>query len=89
MSLQLRKRKSMILRKAQETIALFKTSDASITNFFSSAFWYAVFPSIGKGVIGIGGAGGKGIIYKQGQIIGGSKYDSSHYWFSVWRPRVQ
>lgn len=59
--------------KAQETIALFKKTDPGLKSFFNSAYGYAVFPSIGKGAIGVGGAGGKGLVYKAGKIQGGSK----------------
>ena len=58
--------------RAQETIAEFKKEDPDITKFFKSAYGYAVFPSIGKGAIGIGGAAGKGVVYRKGTAIGGS-----------------
>ena len=57
--------------KAQETIAEFKKVDTGITKFFGSAFGYAIFPSIGKGAIGIGGAAGKGVVYKNSSVSGG------------------
>lgn len=38
--------------------------------YFSSAYGYALFPTIGKGGIGIGGAHGKGQVYAAGQHIG-------------------
>lgn len=60
-------------KKAQKTISQFKKTDAGLSSFFDNSFGYVVFPSIGKGAIGIGGAGGKGIVYKQGKVIGGSK----------------
>jgi lipid-binding SYLF domain-containing protein len=58
--------------RARETIAEFKEEDPDISEFFNSAFGYAVFPSIGKGGMGIGGAAGKGVVFKQGNPIGGS-----------------
>ncbi|MGW8121655.1 lipid-binding SYLF domain-containing protein [Roseivirga echinicomitans] len=58
--------------KAQETITQFKKIDSGLEAFFKNSFGYAVFPSIGKGGIGIGGAAGKGVVYKQGDMIGGS-----------------
>lgn len=57
--------------KAQETIAEFKKVDTGITKFFGSSFGYAIFPSIGKGAIGIGGAAGKGVLYKNSSVSGG------------------
>ena len=37
------------------TIATFKKKDPGIQKFFDGAVGYAVFPTIGKGAIGIGG----------------------------------
>ena len=39
-------------------------------SFFDSSYGYAVFPTIGKGGIGIGGAYGKGRVYEQGAHVG-------------------
>ncbi|WP_421977399.1 hypothetical protein [Roseivirga seohaensis] len=60
------------IKKAQKTITQFKKVDNSLETFFENSFGYAVFPSIGKGGIGIGGAAGKGVVFKQGEMIGGS-----------------
>ncbi|MBS94457.1 MAG: hypothetical protein CL799_08470 [Chromatiales bacterium] len=38
--------------------------------FFANSVAYAVFPTIGKGGIGIGGAYGKGRVYKNGRHVG-------------------
>jgi len=40
--------------------------------FFEKSYGYAVFPTIGKGGIGIGGAHGSGRVYGQGKLIGTS-----------------
>jgi lipid-binding SYLF domain-containing protein len=31
---------------------------------------YAVFPSVGKGAAGVGGAYGKGVVYERGRVVG-------------------
>jgi lipid-binding SYLF domain-containing protein len=41
--------------------------------FFDSAYGYAVFPTVGKGGIGIGGAYGEGRVFVGGQHVGNSK----------------
>jgi len=41
-----------------------------VSKFHKSAYGYAVFPTIGKGGIGIGGAHGTGGVYKGGAKIG-------------------
>ncbi|MGB5179342.1 MAG: YSC84-related protein [Gammaproteobacteria bacterium] len=55
--------------KYEETISLFKNAGESGT-FFDNSYGYAVFPTIGKGGIGIGGAHGKGRVYAQGKHVG-------------------
>jgi hypothetical protein len=40
--------------------------------FFNNAYGYAIFPTIGKGGIGIGGAHGRGRVYVGGQHVGDS-----------------
>lgn len=55
--------------KAKEAIEDFKQVDANISELFNSAYGYAVLPAIGKGGIGIGGAGGKGTVFKEGEPV--------------------
>jgi lipid-binding SYLF domain-containing protein len=43
-----------------------------VRKFNESAYAYAVFPTIGKGGLGIGGAHGKGRVYKGGKKVGDS-----------------
>lgn len=56
--------------KANETLAHFLNKDKSIENFFKQAYGYAVFPTVGKAGFVVGGAHGKGVVYKQGVITG-------------------
>ena len=55
--------------KFAKTIDVFKKSDA-VKPFFENCYGYAVFPTVGKGGIGIGGAYGSGQVYAQGVITG-------------------
>ena len=48
---------------------VFENAGAS-GRYFDSAYGYALFPTIGKGAIGIGGAGGKGRVYVGGTHVG-------------------
>lgn len=57
-------------KAAQDAIAAFKATDPDLESFFDKAHGYAVFPSVGKAGMGIGGAYGKGILYEQGNEIG-------------------
>ena len=52
-----------------DTIAIFKKAGQS-SRYFSTAHGYAVFPTIGKGGVGIGGAHGNGRVYEKGKYIG-------------------
>jgi lipid-binding SYLF domain-containing protein len=52
-----------------DTIALFKNAGASAA-FVTSSYGYAVFPTIGKGGLIIGGAYGEGHVYRQGKYVG-------------------
>tara|TARA_A100001037_G_C14829981_1_gene491647 strand:+ start:108 stop:683 length:576 start_codon:yes stop_codon:yes gene_type:complete len=51
------------------TIDLFEASP-SVKPFFESAYGYAVFPTVRKGAVGIGGAYGKGKVYVDDQVTG-------------------
>ena len=53
----------------QTTIARFRKAEES-GKFFANAYGYAVFPTIGKAGIGVGGAYGKGRVYQRGRVIG-------------------
>lgn len=55
---------------ADETIKLLKKTDPSLSQFFKSSAGYAVFPSVGKGALGLGGAHGGGIVYDHGKPVG-------------------
>lgn len=52
-----------------ETIGMFKNNETA-SPYFGSAYGYAIFPTIGKGGIGIGGAHGKGQVYTGGGVTG-------------------
>jgi len=52
-----------------DTIAMFKKAGES-ANFFNSSYGYAVFPTIGKGGLGIGAAHGSGRVYEKGKHVG-------------------
>jgi lipid-binding SYLF domain-containing protein len=56
----------------QATIDIFKQAGES-SHFFNSAYGYAVFPSIGKGGVIVGGAYGTGRVYTGGRHIGDAK----------------
>lgn len=54
-----------------DTIKVFRNAGESGA-FFDNSYGYAVFPTVGKVGIGIGGAHGKGRVYRQGKYVGES-----------------
>lgn len=54
----------------ERTLARFKQTDPGIARLVESAAGYAVFPRIGKGGFIIGGAGGSGLVYERGKLVG-------------------
>jgi len=59
------------------TIENFRGAGAG--EFIDDAYGYAVFPSIGKGGIGIGGSHGKGEVYRGGKLVGKTKMSQITY----------
>lgn len=57
----------------KQTTDRFKQRDPGIQRFFDKAYGYAVFPTVGKGAIGVGGAYGKGQVIEQGNAVGTAK----------------
>jgi lipid-binding SYLF domain-containing protein len=54
----------------QNAIKLAKQTDMGLQKFFDTAAGYAVFPSVGKGGIGLGGAYGRGQLFEGGKPVG-------------------
>ena len=51
----------------------FVNSDGLMKNLFANAHGYVIFPNVGKGGLGIGGAAGNGAVYEKGILIGMAK----------------
>jgi len=62
-------KKKRTVEDYSETIENFKQIEV-IAPFFESAHGYAVFPTVGKGGLGIGASHGKGQVYEDGKVIG-------------------
>lgn len=56
--------------RSQDALARFKAEDPSLGRMLSGAHGYAIFPSVGKGAVGIGGAYGRGEVYESGRMVG-------------------
>jgi hypothetical protein len=55
--------------KYTDTINLFRHAGES-ASFFDKSYGYAVFPNVGEGALGVGGAFGKGQVYVHGHPVG-------------------
>ena len=55
--------------KVAVTVEKLLEKDPGMQSFFDKAAGYAVFPSVGKGGLGIGGAHGKGLLKAGGKTI--------------------
>ncbi len=59
--------------KYEDTIKVFKDAGQS-GEYFKNAYGYAVFPTIGKAGLVVGGAAGKGRVYVGGKHVGNSEF---------------
>ncbi len=67
------KKDKEIIQDSKDAKADFIEGDASMASHFSSAYGYTIFPNVGKGAIGIGGASGHGTAYQGGVLVGMTK----------------
>ncbi len=78
--MKLFQRLTLLIAALGFAVAAQASSDAAATNlfrhagesasYFSNSYGYAIFPTIGKAGLGIGGAHGDGHVYAQGRKIG-------------------
>ena len=66
-------KKKEIENDSNEAKAAFLKEDPSMSKFFTGSYGYVIFPNVGKGGLGIGGAAGNGIAYEKGAMIGYAK----------------
>ena len=59
-----------IVADANDAKAEFIKADGMIKNLFDNAYGYVIFPNVGKGAIGVGGASGNGAVFENGSLIG-------------------
>ena len=63
-------KKEEIAKDAVEAKAEFIKSDPKMAALFANAYGYAIFPNVGKGAVGVGGAAGNGVAWEKGVEIG-------------------
>jgi lipid-binding SYLF domain-containing protein len=62
-----------IMVDSKKAKASFLKADPSMENLFKNSAGYAIFPNVGKGGIGVGGAAGRGTVYEKGAPVGMAK----------------
>jgi lipid-binding SYLF domain-containing protein len=72
-----------LLIDAKDAIAQFKKSDPIINRIFETAHGYVVFPNVGKGGLGVGGAAGNGAVYEKGVLVGMAKLSQINIGFQA------
>jgi lipid-binding SYLF domain-containing protein len=58
---------------AREARSQFVSTDNLMESLFNNSAGYVIFPNVGKGAIGVGGAAGNGIVFEKGNAIGSAK----------------
>jgi lipid-binding SYLF domain-containing protein len=59
-----------LVQEADAALSKMISNDSSLREFIGKGVGYAMFPSVGKGGIGVGGAYGKGVVYEGGNVVG-------------------
>src|ERR1043165_329862 len=62
-----------LIEESNRAKAGFIKGDGLLQNLFDKSAGYVIFPNVGKGAIGVGGAAGQGILYENGTAVGRAK----------------
>jgi lipid-binding SYLF domain-containing protein len=62
-----------LIEDSKNAKALFVKSDSLMQSLFDNSYGYVMFPNVGKGAIGVGGAAGNGILFEKGNPVGSAK----------------
>lgn len=62
-----------IIKDSKEARAAFIRTDPSMENLFKHSAGYVIFPNVGKGAVGVGGAAGRGAFHEKGEMVGTAK----------------
>lgn len=72
MSAQIGGWKPELVKDSQETLQKMKNDYPALNSYHDKSFGYVVFPKVTKAGLGLGGAGGKGIVFKDNNVVGAS-----------------
>src|SRR4051812_45560916 len=57
-------------QRVEATLKRLEKKDPGLRQFLKEAYGYAVFPSVGKASLVVGGAYGRGAVFERGKLIG-------------------
>lgn len=77
------KRDKALKENTENALEILEDADSRLEEWFDEAYGYAIFPSVYKGGIGIGGARGKGEVYEQGTFIGEARMTQASIGFQL------
>jgi lipid-binding SYLF domain-containing protein len=63
-------KRSQLEQQASAELQEMLTKDPSLNSLLQQSAGYIVFPSVGQGGFIVGGAGGQGVLYENGQVAG-------------------
>jgi lipid-binding SYLF domain-containing protein len=66
-------KKNKVIADSNTAKTEFIAADGLMKPIFESAYGYVIFPNVGKGGLGVGGAAGNGAVYENKQLIGMAK----------------
>jgi lipid-binding SYLF domain-containing protein len=66
-------KKEKIIADSKEAKAEFIKADSKMSGLFGKAYGYVIFPNVGKGGLGVGGASGNGAVYENDNLVGSAK----------------
>jgi lipid-binding SYLF domain-containing protein len=62
-----------IINDSRQAKNEFIKADKLMSSLFNNAYAYVIFPNVGKGGLGVGGASGNGAVFQRGKVIGTAK----------------
>jgi len=69
--------------EVEATITKFKEKQPSVNTYIKDSYGWAVFPTVGKGGMGLGGAFGRGQVFEGGKMVGYTKLTSASIGFQL------
>lgn len=75
--------KHALVQDSQAALSTLISKDASLQGVVDNAAGYAIFPDVGKGGVGIGGAYGRGVVYENGLPVGFAELNQASIGFQL------